>query len=210
MTTGDIITAARDILNEASASFWTAAELRRFCTAAQRELDDLLFSIDKTKEITTTTEQSYALEADIRANAIYMVTFDGDRLKPASFRQMINLHGDQLFTHSGTPEYYWLQGNKIWLDYKPESGKTLKYWYKAYPADLTLDTSIPEIPTDSHSALIWGVVYRAAVKDENSNLIQVAKAEWEQAKLDALMRYRAGETFDEAGRMQIEIEPRWW
>ena len=82
--------------------------------------------------------------------------------------QELDTFSDTHSTVTGSPKWYYIWGEKLYLYPTPtESGTgNLDIWYKRYPAVLVSDEQIPEIPDHLHYTMVRFALMRAKEKDE--------------------------------------------
>lgn len=163
-TQENIITNCRSLLNEATASFWTDAELLRYINDAERDIAITSGCIQKIDTVTTT-------------NATRLVAFSGYKVVAVEYvpttgrpTYLMKITPKQLghFTPASTyPERWFESGTNIGIDPLPNSTYTLRLYLVDYPSlEMSVNTQIPCIPPVFHSQIIQYVLYRALLKDK--------------------------------------------
>lgn len=111
-------------------------------------------------------------EKPTRAIGIVAVYYDGKRLDPISDRerQGILINGSAAST-TGTPKYYTIWGEALFLTPTPDTDATgaIKIWSYDEPSTITAVSTIP-IPTRYHKDIIYHLLEGMALKDSNRSL----------------------------------------
>lgn len=89
---------------------------------------------------------------------------------------------------SGTPEFYYLWNNFIYLHPRPSAAVlgALDIWYIRTPATLVGVNDIPEIPAKFHEMLVRYALARAKELNEDTPVANAILADYENMILDAL------------------------
>lgn len=182
MTPQEIETAARQIMNATSSSFWSQTEIiETYLYMALLDLVNAGYHIENRYTQTTTASQEEYTKPS-RAIAIKRVVYDGTKLKPIDKRQMDSMVIDDSSPATGTPEFYWEFDNVIGLYRVPSEAKTLEIWTYDEPSKPTR-TSTLEIRTNYHHHLVIGVVYYMCLKELGHPNTLLFERKWEQAKM---------------------------
>jgi len=158
----DIRTATRDLLNEATARFWTDAELNGYINDGLREIAEFSGCIQNTDAKTTT--------ASART-----VSFDGYDIaaieyKPTTGRWTSLVQSDPLQNAQlvGTEPQRWFTGNgTATIEPTPDATYNLNFYVNDVGVELTADANTPAIPLAFRPLLIWYACYRAYQKEQN-------------------------------------------
>lgn len=194
MTPTQIETAARRKYNAVSDTFFAQAEILDLIYFAEVELCRAGFLIEGRSTSTSTVigTRSYAFPSNYIS--IKRVLYNGMKLKPIDMREddMITAL-DEGATDQGTPQYYTIWNETLYLRPIPDAVQTLTiYGYKEPAIPTILDTL--EIPSEFHLAIVDYVVSEIAAKDSNFTAASYYRNLWdghvEKAKRWRQVRYR--------------------
>lgn len=180
MTPTEFITAARRKYNAVGNAFYADAEILDLLYQTEGELARFALTIEATPDTSTSTVSGtrvYALPT--RAISISRLTYDGQKLRPISFRQDDSITASsEETTDTGTPLYYEFWGDNVYLRPTPDAVKVLKFYYYREPAIITVSDTI-ETPTRYHMDMVDGVVAEMMFKDENFQMGDRYRARFE-------------------------------
>lgn len=171
MTPTEFITACRRKYNAVGNSFYADAEILDLLYEAEMELARFAYTIEASPDTSTSTAAgTRAYTIPTRCISIYRLTYDGQKLKPISFREDDAITDlDEETSDQGEPMYYAQWGTQVFLRPVPDSVKTLKFYYYREPAVITTSDSI-ETPSRYHMDLTNAVVAQMMYKDENATM----------------------------------------
>lgn len=199
MTPTEFITAARRKYNAVGNSFYADAEILDLLYQVEGDLARFALTIEADPDTSTTTvsgTRSYAIPT--RAISIFRLTYNGEKLQPISFREDDSLtNREEETTDTGTPIYYSLWGNNVFLRPIPDGAQTLKFYYYREPAVITTSDTI-ETPVRYHMDMVDGVVSEMMYKDENHAMGDRYRTKFENRMLEARKwqkRRRRGDGF---------------
>ncbi len=195
MTPQEVIDAARQQYNSVSDDFFSDAELFRYVWAAQTDFSRHAFNIERTYTASTVIgQQEYSFPTN--CIGIKRITYAGLKLVPISFREddMLTVM-NQATTATGTPQYYAIWNETIYLRPIPAAVATLKIFAFAEPQEVSA-TSTLEIPSYYHLDLIDYVLWRKAIKDKNFQAASEYKKLWDGKLLAARMDHRKAKRAD--------------
>ncbi len=183
MTPTEIETAARNRYNSVGDSFFSQDEILDLmwdaCLDMTRECN-LIERVYTTSTVASQQEYSYPTSTI----SIKRITYDGKKLKPITMREDDAITGlNQSTTSEGTPQYYFVWNETIYLRPIPSSVATLKIFTYNEPSELT-NTSTLEIPTQFQMDLVDYIVSEMAAKDSNFEAAQYYANKWERSKMD--------------------------
>lgn len=183
MTPTEIETAARNRYNSVGDSFFSQNEILDLmwdaCLDMTRECN-LIERVYTTSTVASQQEYSYPTSTI----SIKRITYDGKKLKPITMREDDAITGlNQSTTSEGTPQYYFVWNETIYLRPIPSSVATLKIFTYNEPSEITT-TSTLEIPTQFHMDLVDYIVSEMAAKDSNLDIAKWYAEKWEKSKLD--------------------------
>ena len=182
-----LITRARTRINETSTTFHTEANLIAYADEGQKYAvreTKCLEDIDTATVIVSGT-QNYAIPTDYIA--IRRIIFDGKKLFKIDFEEIDEAELDEADL-TGTPTEYYIWNDYIYLLPIPGSsdvGKTLKIFY--YKSPVTIDASTDTLETKEvyDDAIICYMTYLALVKDSESDLSNLDKADYMMSECNA-------------------------
>lgn len=199
MTITDVITAVRRQYNAVGDSFYSDEEIialiYQACLDMSAECDGKLIERVYTTS-TVASQQEYTYPTNTMS--IKRITYNGKKLDPIDFREDDAITGlNQSTSSTGTPQYYAIFNETIYLRPIPTDVGTLKIFSFNEPAELTL-TSVLEIPTQFHMNLREFVVAELAAKDSNSAAYDRFQIRWEASKKRArkwVMKRKRADSF---------------
>ena len=175
MIPSDVLSRVRDQLVETTAAFWTDAELYRYMTDAEREINNQIHCYQLSTAATSVTAQSgYTLPSDCLY--IHRVTYDGVPLREIDQRRgdTLDMPGYGGSVQSGSPTHYYRYGtDMIYMWPTPVTTAPVGYFYTGEPAAITTASTLFSIPANFHQPLQDYVLYRAFTKDQDQ-----ARSEW--------------------------------
>ncbi len=184
MTPTEIETAARNKYNSVGDSFYSQDEILDLIWEACLDLTRETNLIERVYTSSTVIgQQEYSYPTS--TIAIKRITYGGQKLKPITFREDDAVTGlNQGTTDQGTPTYYYLWNETIYLRPIPSAVGTLKIFSYNEPSEVT-NTSTLEIPLQYHMNLTDYVVSEMAAKDSNFSAAKYYREKWEKSKLRA-------------------------
>ena len=184
MTPMQATTKYRALTYEGTATgFVTDAQIYADLWQGECELNSLLELYQAATALTTTTgTQEYSFPTDYIV--IKRVTYDGDRLKAADFRELDSI--DDKFTDSdsqtGDPTHYYLWAGKIGMWPVPDTSATVEIWGVKQPASITTNTAAFSIPLQFTDFPLDYALMNYYMKDQDDGRFQVYQARWENDK----------------------------
>ena len=185
MTPSQIEQAARERYNSVGDRFYSQAEILQLIFDAEMELARECLTIEETYTTSTVADQrEYAIPTN--CHTIRRVEYSGRKLTPIAFVEDDALTANNMTTTaSGTPEYYSVWGDAIYLRPIPSAVGTLKIYSYDEPT-LPAVTSTLKTPSIFHNGLINFVVGQMCAKDENAKMVSYYMGKWEADKAFAL------------------------
>lgn len=185
MTPTEIETAARNKYNAIGDSFFSSQELMNLMWDACNQLASDCFLIKRTYSTSTVVgQQEYTKPTN--TISIKRITYNGQKIKPITFREDDTLTGlDQSTTSQGTPAYYFEWDGSIYLRPIPGEVGTLNIYSLNMHSAIT-STSTLEIDEIYHMSIVDYVVSEMAAKDSNFNMAKWYLERWENTKKKAL------------------------
>jgi hypothetical protein len=191
MVPTDVLSRVRDQLVEATAAFWTNAELYRAMTDAEHEINLLVScNIVSTAVTTTTASSAYTLPSDCLE--LNRLTYDGVPLrKTDQYKRGLDEldqpgYGGSLST--GQPSHYYQINSTVYLWPVPTENKSLRYNYLADTSALASGSTAFQVPANFHTCIQDYVLYRAFLKDQDQAKSEWYKREFNEGIADALRR----------------------
>lgn len=132
-TIAEIITSVRYLVNEATASFWSDAEITTYVNEAQEIFATTTKCLSKyyshTLEATDIKhDREIRLYSDFVALDEGGVLYDDDPLKPISLKALDEFGGASWRDDTGTPTHFYKRGDMLGFYPKPTAGDTVKYY----------------------------------------------------------------------------------
>lgn len=159
-------TEVRDEINEATAGFWTSAEIKRWLNRGNRDLTRAYrLAADSAQSITTADgTEFYALASDFGAPAKVEIVDTSDSTSWASLRR---IHPKERIDGKGEPAGYYIKGARIYLSPIPDGVYTVRVWYYRDAPTLTSSSDEPIIPSEFHDLIVDFAIARAKQKDDD-------------------------------------------
>lgn len=186
MTTQDLVTAIRRQYNSVGDSFFSDEEILNLiyqaCLDMNAECEGKLIERVYTTS-TVASQQEYTYPTNTMS--IKRITYEGKKLTPIDFREDDAITGlNQSTSSEGSPQYYSIFNETIYLRPIPSDVGTLKIFSFNEPASLTISSTL-EIPTQFHMNLREYVLTEMAAKDSNSNAVTYYLNQWNNSKARA-------------------------
>lgn len=204
MTPTQIETRARSKYNAIGDSYFSQEEILDFIYQGCIELAQDALVIEATPQSTSTVigQRSYAYPTN--AVSIKRITYEGKKLKKINFREDDIITGlNQSTADQGTPQYYSIWNDVIYLRPIPAAVGTLVIYSYKEPSTITITSTI-EIPTRYHMSLVDFAVKEMALKDSNVNVADRLQARWDKFVLKAKASERKKERGDSFSAVQDE------
>lgn len=180
----------RTIINEATAAFWTDAELNRLINDGERDVAIKSLCLENIDTATTTASTR-------------LVQFSGHKILHVEYTDatyplgLIRIRPNQLgrIPYNGaTPQFYFQWGNQVIIDPIPATTYNLNLYIADYPEyEMSSDTDEPQVPKRFHELIILHAVYRALMKDRKfataGAIYQAYSSELQLARAQVIERY---------------------
>jgi hypothetical protein len=189
MDVGDIEEAARAQYNGTGDSFFSSVDFTRSIYQACLQLAREALCIEATYSTTTVAgTQEYALPTN--TISVKRITYEGQKLQQVNMREDDSLTlQNSGSTTQGTPTYYFIWDDTIYLRPIPAAAGTLKIFSYNEPSEVTTSSTI-EVPSEFHMDLVEYVLYRMYAKDKDLQMAQFHREHWETAMEKAKRWYR--------------------
>lgn len=138
MTPAQALTRTRNQLNEATAAFWSDAEIFGYMWEAECLLAGKSGMVQAVTAVTTVTGTSaYAFPAGYQR--LSRLSYDGKKLKKGDFTDRDYLNGTNYGSTppSGRPQMYAQWANQVYLSPVPDDAKTLAIFGLKVPTEIT-------------------------------------------------------------------------
>lgn len=178
MLVSDVATRVKRQFGDEAGAQITDADIIRWCNDAQIEIatqNKLLQTVASSNTVVGT--QSYATPATMLA--LRGVRYDKLRLTPLSMDDIDNVIQDST-QDSGTPQYYWMIGEDVYLWPKPDSVKSLTIYYTAKPTTLTATGDTISLPPQFDNRIVEYCIAQAAELDDDLDHYQLKMAQFQQ------------------------------
>lgn len=191
MIPSDVLSRVRDQLAETTAAFWTDAEIYRYITDAEREINlTVECNIATTAHTTTTGTSGYTLPADCLS--VYRLTYDGVPLRRLD-RNKRDIDGLDMPGYGGTGQsgdstHYYEVGGYVYLWPNPSRAVTIDYQFLKQPSAVTTSSTAFTVPANFHTPIQDYALYRAYLKDQDQGKAEWYKREFMQGMGDAQRR----------------------
>lgn len=179
MDLADLLEYSRQQYNSVGDSFFSDAELYRHVWAAQGDLAREALCIERVYTTTTVaSQQEYTYPTN--TIAIKRVTYGGVKLAPITFLQddVLTL-SNQATSATGTPQYYAIWNETLYLRPIPSTAGTLKIFSYNEPDEVVSGGSL-EVPTQYHLGLADYLLWRMAAKDQNYEAANYWRQQWQE------------------------------
>lgn len=188
MDVQDLLEFARQRYNAVGDEFFSDAELYRHVWAAQMVLAHEARVIERVYQTTTTaSQQEYAYPTN--TILIKRVTYDGNKLMPITFREDDTLTlNNSTTTATGTPQYYALWNETLYLRPIPDDALTLKVFSVSEPQEVTSNSTL-EVPSMWHLGMADYLCWQMALKDKNLQAAAQYEKTW-QATVQKAKRWQ--------------------
>lgn len=192
-------TLIRSWINEPTEGFWLNSELNTYINIANQKINAIItairddfFTISKTFSTTTNTK-SYTWPSDfggLRRMEHYSTSDPSDIQKIDLLKfPRSEAGGEWPFSQSGKSTRYVSFGDHFDLLPIPDAAYTLRMYYDAVKADLTLDTDSPSSPVQFHDmTAIWATILALPKNHEDASNFERL---WSNREND-LITYMAG------------------
>ena len=178
-----LITRSRTRINETSTTFHTDANLIAYADEGQKYVVRETKSLEGSSTTTVASgTQTYALPSD--CIVIRRITFDGIKLFPIDFIELDEAGLDETDS-TGTPSNYYIWNDTLCLYPIPGGSGTLKIYYYKAPATISLSTASLETKVVYDDAIICYMTYLALIKDSESDLSNIDKADYMMSECNA-------------------------
>jgi hypothetical protein len=182
MTLTELITMCRQRHNSVGDTFWSDDEIRGLIYAGCNEMAreaKVIEGVYTTSTVVGQQEYSYPTQTI----SIKRVTYAGAKLQPITFREDDQITGlNAGVTSQGTPQYYAVWNDTIYLRPLPAAVGTLKIFSYNEPQALT-SVSTLEIPSQYHADIVSYVLFCMHAKEKNFDGATYWRDEWDERLL---------------------------
>lgn len=190
MTPQEIETAARQRLNAISDNFWSQQEIFDLIYEAELEFCRETMAVEQRYSTSTVAgTQEYAYPTYMIG--IKRIMYNGQKLKKINLRQDdILTMNDFASTEQGTPVFYFIFDETVFLRPVPDAVGTLQIWGSIEPTPITAAAQVIEVHEQWHRGLSIYVAAQMFAKDQNWNQFDRYMSMWNKFLMDA-KRYTA-------------------
>jgi len=184
MTPSEIEAYSRRLLNATSSNFWSSEEIiqNHLYNAAMEMATECECIENRYTTVSVASQQEYSKPT--RAAQVKRITYDGQKLQKIDFRQLDSIDYNPSSTTTGTPLYYAVFDETIFLHPVPDtSALTITIQTIDFPAQPTVNSTL-EIPAQYHLKLAIGVAYLMSLKELGHPNVTRFQAMWAQALED--------------------------
>lgn len=190
MTPANVVSRVRDQLAETTAAFWTDAEIYRYLTDAEREVNlTVEYNLVSTAATTVTNTSGYTLPSDCLS--LKRITYDGVPLRRVDAYKRdidgLDMPGYGSSGQTGNPTHYYQINNMVYLWPVPQEAKTVQYYCHTDTAEVTAAASFT-LPPNYHVCMQDYCLYRCFLKDQDQGKSEWYKREYLQGLADAQRR----------------------
>jgi len=191
MVPTDVLSRVRDQLAETTAAYWTNAELYRYMTDGEREVNNMFeCNVSTTAHTSTTGTSGYTNPDDCLV--IYRLTYDGVPLKKLDRNKRgvdaLDMPGYGGTGESGNPTHYYELNGTVQLWPNPDASATVGFQFLKDTSALVSGSTAFEVPANHHTPLQDYVLYRAYLKDQDQGKSEWYKREFLQGLADSQRR----------------------
>lgn len=182
MTPTQIIQRSRERYNSIGDSFYSDDEVLGLAYDACLMIATECKLIESTYTTTTVAgTQGYAYPTNVID--LKRVTYNGQKLKPITMRDddMITILNQET-SDTGTPQYYFIWSNTLYLRPVPASALALKLYTHNQPSEISTSSTL-EIPSQFHMDIVTYCVSQMAAKDTNMTAAEYFDTKFEKAML---------------------------
>ena len=181
MTPLQIETFARRLMNAESSQFWSQAEIieNYLYTCALELATETLCIQNRYTTPSVASQQEYTVPS--RMISVLRVDYNGEKLKPISFKQLDSIDLNTNTTTTGTPQYYYHFDDVFGLFPVPDTAALTITIHSYDEPSQTTAVSTLEIPTRYHNYLAQGVAYLMSLKELGHPNTAHFERKWAQA-----------------------------
>jgi hypothetical protein len=167
-------------MNAVGSKFWSSEEIiEDYLYMAALEMAQETFCIqNRYTQTTVASQQEYAVPSLMLA--IKRITFDSQKLRPATQLEIDAIDINTNTTVTGTPQYYYHLDEVIGLYPAPAEAKELKITTYDAPAPPTSISTL-QIPTRFHGFLVIGVIWYMSMKELGHPNTRMYEFQWNGA-----------------------------
>lgn len=101
---------------------------------------------------------------------------------------------DQSSVTAGTPRYWWLYQDTIYVYPKPDQAYVVQLRYTKRPTEMSADADVPEIPKEFEELFIYGMGMRAFEEKDMDAKAALFERKYELKKAQLVQRYSIRQT----------------
>lgn len=186
MTRIDLQNLTLSWLDDLNATYFTPTQVNAWLNNGQREAQKQLiqagenFYVKRVSTICVTNADTYALPDDFMRLHKLEIVLSG--VPPNEVRDSLYFvtlgQLDQVSMSTGTPEAYCIRKNCLVIRPIPDSAKTLYMDYSPIVSDMTLDSDMPNVPTQYQEYIAVLATIDGLLKDQRDPSPMLAKKEF--------------------------------
>lgn len=188
MNVSELVLAVQRLFGDTAEAQVTQPDIIRWLNQGQITIARRTEVLQRHSEVNVTVgDKCYPLPADYLF--VRRATFNNELMEPVAFEEIDTVVPNRDAEQSkGTPFYYYLWDDHIWLYPTPDSSGTgnLDIWYIRRPALLSGNEDEPEIPAYMHEDLVQYAVMKAKELDEDWEASSLLRQDIEQRMANSM------------------------
>lgn len=159
-------TRSRDLINEATADFWTDAMLNRFAADGERDLAIKGLCIPNRDSISTTSSTRTVAFTGHEVGYLSYSYTDGALTKELGLKKILPTQTGHLSNNATTPQRWFRTGSNVGIEPRPDDTYTLIAYLADFPTtEITDAYDVPQIQPEFRPLLVLYMVARALEKE---------------------------------------------
>lgn len=202
MTVADLEEYMRQQYNAVNDTFFTAGEIHRYIYEACMILARKTSCIERVYTTSTVVDQQEYAAPD-NSIEIKRITFDDVKLQPIDFREQDQLTLGTGVTVTGSPQYYALFNETIYLTPIPATVGELKIWSINEPQEVTASSTL-EVPSVFHIDIANLGLAKMYGKDKQPQMATMYMNLWAATLIDVVKWARKRKRADSFANVKDE------
>lgn len=174
MTLSELRTLVLSYLDDPDAGYFTNTQTLAWINDAQKEVQKLIgqafegYFIKCVETVTVLNQREYQLPTDCKRVHRLELILSGTSITSYDMRRMRKISRNQQDfapKNTGTPQYYFFQGNYIVLVPCPDNVWTMRLYYEYVLPDLVNDSDSPDLPDQYHEMVALYAARDGFIKD---------------------------------------------
>lgn len=183
MTLLQIRTLVLSLLDDVNAGYFTAPQVNVWINNGQKEVQKMIaqafegYNLKRVKTQTVLNQREYSLPDDFkRLHRLDIVLSGTEPTEQVQRLQKITRNQqDRVFNQSGTPAFYYFQGDYVVVVPAPSQQWDLRLTYEYLISDLVNDTDSPDLPKQYHEMIAILAARDGLLKDGRDASLMLAK-----------------------------------